>query len=305
MIVQQPTAKNELQNVIPYVGKSLLSDAASHKNDNASKKFSLINRLQTTLDVQEIFNIFSKALADQVDQDGMNYTGNEYTGIISLGRAKRSKLSYSLKADGQSVGEIQIFRTKKFTQEEIVIVEDYIAILYYPLRNAIMYSQALQSALRDPLTKLHNRAMLEQHLARESQLAQRHEDEFSMIMIDVDKFKDINDEYGHQAGDAILCKLADIMREYGRSSDMLFRFAGDEFVITLRKTSTIGAQMLANRIRKAVENARVEYKGNILSLSISMGVASLKYGETTDELFARADQALYQAKEGGRNQVCA
>ena len=305
MIVQQPTAKKELHNVIPYVGKNLLTDVADNKNDSASQKFSLMNRLQTTLDVQEIFEIFSKALAELVGQDGITYTGNEYTGIISLGRTKRAKLTYTLKADGQSLGEIQVYRTKKFTEQEIVIVEDYISLLYYPLRNAIMYSQALQSALKDPLTKLHNRAMLEQHLARESQLAQRHEDDFSMIMIDVDKFKEVNDEYGHQAGDAILCKLADIMREYGRSSDMLFRFAGDEFVITLRKTTTLGAQMLANRIRQAVEKARVEYKGNILALSISMGVASLKVGETTEELFARADQALYQAKEGGRNQVCA
>ena len=305
MIVQQPTVKKELHNVIPYVGKNIFTETSDEKSDSGSQKFSLMNRLQTTLDVQEIFDIFSKALAELVGQDGITYTGNEYTGIISLGRTKRAKLTYNLKADGQSLGEIKLFRTKKFTHKEVAIVEDYIGLLYYPLRNSIMYSQALQSALKDPLTKLHNRAMLEQHLARESQLAQRHEDEFSMIMIDVDKFKEVNDEYGHQAGDAILCKLADIMREYGRSSDMLFRFAGDEFVITLRKTTTLGAQMLANRIRKAVENARVEYKGNILSLSISMGVASLKIGETTEELFARADQALYQAKEGGRNQVCA
>ncbi|THB73766.1 MAG: GGDEF domain-containing protein [Gammaproteobacteria bacterium] len=305
MIVQQPAAKNELQNVIPYVGKDLLINEPEFNNDSANRKFSLMNRLQTTLEVQEIFDIFSKALAEMVNQDGITYTGNEYTGIISLGSARRAKLTYNLKADGLSLGEIKVFRTKKFTDKEVVMVEDYISLLYYPLRNAIMYNQALQSALRDPLTKLHNRAMLEQHLARESQLAQRHEEEFSMIMIDVDKFKEVNDEYGHQAGDAILCKLADIMREYGRASDMLFRFAGDEFVITLRKTSIAGAQMLANRIRQAVENARVEYKGNILSLSISMGVAALKCGETTEELFARADQALYQAKEGGRNQVCA
>ncbi len=305
MIVQQPAVKKELHNVIPYVGKDLLIDVPDYKDDSASRKYSLMNRLQTTLDVQEIFEIFSKALAELVGHDGLTYTGNEYTGIISLGRTKRAKLNYTLRAEGQTLGEIKIFRTKKFDENEVIMVEDYISLLYYPLRNAMMYSQALQSALRDPLTKLHNRAMLEQHLARESQLAQRHEDDFSMIMIDVDKFKEINDEYGHQAGDAILCKLADIMREYGRSSDMLFRFAGDEFVITLRKTTTAGAQMLANRIRKAVENARVEYKGNILSLSISMGVASLKCGETTEELFARADQALYQAKEGGRNQVCA
>lgn len=304
MKVQQPV-KNELQNVIPYVVKDLLIGVPEVDFSNTHKRFSLVNRLQTTLDLSEIFNIFSKELHGMVKHDGLTYSGNDNAGIVSLGREKRSKLNYNLKAEGQSLGELTIYRTKKFNNEEVIKVEDYISLLFYPLRNAIMYNQALQSALRDPLTNLHNRAMLEQHLAGESQLAQRHGDDFSMIIIDVDKFKEVNDVYGHQAGDAILCKLADIMREYGRGSDMLFRFAGDEFIITLRKTTTKGAQRLANRIRNAVENARVEYKGEILSLSISMGVASLLHGESTADLFARADNALYQAKEGGRNQVCA
>lgn len=305
MIVQQLVEKNGIHSVYSRVDEESVDNDSGFVSSFATFKTGLSQKLQTTLNSEEILSIFSSSIKGFVKHDAISF--NSFDGHVDYveGKHEKSKLFYGISHDGCKIGDLTISRKNRFSRYEIALVEDCITVLFYPLRNGILYNQALLSSLSDPLTKLNNRAMLEQTLSRESLMASRHGDDFSMIIIDVDEFKSVNDNHGHQAGDYVLCQIANIMRKYGRSSDMLFRFAGDEFVITLSKTSTEGARMVADRIRDAVDNTNFSFNGDNLSVSVSLGVATLRENESISDLFSRADKSLYVAKEGGRNMVFA
>lgn len=153
-------------------------------------------------------------------------------------------------------------------------------------------------AVIDPLTKLYNKSFFETYLAQEVGRAWRHQHQLSLIMGDIDHFKNINDTYGHLKGDAVLVEMGKILRQYCRQSDIPVRWGGEEFAILLPETDLAGGRNLAERIRQAVEAHQFEGVSHITS---SFGVASLK----TDgqDLVKRADEALYEAKKKGRNTV--
>jgi diguanylate cyclase (GGDEF)-like protein len=147
-----------------------------------------------------------------------------------------------------------------------------------------------------------NRAALEDHLRREVTLARRHHQPLSLLVIDIDWFKQVNDRYGHAIGDAVLRAVAHVTQEGLRGDDLLFRFGGEEFVVLLRATPADGAAIVAERIRATIEAASCTCDGKDIKVTVSVGVATLRE-ETGDSLFDRADHALYQAKQQGRNRV--
>lgn len=176
-------------------------------------------------------------------------------------------------------------------------------MLVYPLRNAVCYRDALRASKTDPLTGLGNRLALDETLKRELQLAQRYQDHLSIAVIDVDFFKRINDTYGHQVGDTVLKRIGETLHTVCRSTDMAFRFGGEEFVVVLSKTDALGAQVIAERLREAVATLVWE---NLPNITVSVGIASSTNDsiEFAEDFFARADRALYQVKTTGRNRVC-
>ncbi|HKO92549.1 MAG TPA: GGDEF domain-containing protein, partial [Polyangiaceae bacterium] len=156
----------------------------------------------------------------------------------------------------------------------------------------------------DPLTHVYNRRHLEQHLASELAFAERHATSISLILLDIDRFKAVNDDHGHLAGDQVLERVATIMGDQIRVEDMLARYGGEEFVIVLRETPIGGAEALAERIRRAVAEATVELSGALsLRVTLSAGCASLACtgNANVDELVQLADRRLYLAKQEGRN----
>jgi len=157
---------------------------------------------------------------------------------------------------------------------------------------------AKREARTDELTGLYNKRALTEYLSREISYARRHGTQLSVIVIDVDHFKQFNDTHGHQAGDRALIHLADIIRKSARTEDNTFRYGGEEFTIVARQAPE-GMKELAERIRKAVENTPFEGK----SITISLGVSTLRPGDSLTSLIERADRALYLAKDSGRNRV--
>ncbi len=168
-----------------------------------------------------------------------------------------------------------------------------------------------EGALQDPLTGLYNRRHFEERLASELAAAERHARPVSLLMCDVDHFKNINDAHGHLAGDEALKMVAFVLRGTVRKEDVLARYGGEEFVIVARETPLEGAQSLAERIRRAVERSRCSWQGQDLEVTVSIGVtvsvgaAEFVSGRTERELIEAADRALYLAKQGGRNKVVA
>ncbi len=168
-----------------------------------------------------------------------------------------------------------------------------------------------ESALQDPLTGLLNRRHFEDRLAAELAAAQRHGRAVSLLLIDVDHFKSVNDRFGHLAGDEALKMIAFVLRGALRKEDVLARFGGEEFIVVARETALPGGKALAERIRRAVGRSRSAWQGHDLGLTVSVGVtvsigrAEFVPGKTDRELLARADRALYLAKQAGRNRVVA
>lgn len=161
-------------------------------------------------------------------------------------------------------------------------------------------------ARTDFLTGLPNRRRLFEVAEAELKRALRYRRPFSVLMVDVDRFKDVNDEHGHDGGDLVLQTVAEVLRETARSVDTVARLGGEEFAVVLPEASELGAIESAERLRVAIEHARTETTGgDAVQVTVSIGVASLD-DEVADleSLFARADRALYLAKKGGRNRVC-
>jgi len=161
-----------------------------------------------------------------------------------------------------------------------------------------------REAATDGLTGLYNHRYFKELLNKEVSQAQRHERPLSLIMLDIDHFKGFNDRWGHQAGDLVLARVAQTVRESARGSDIVARYGGEELAIILPETHIDGARQAANNMRRAIEDLRVTVDGEPLSVTASLGVATL----TRDildapELISHADKALYQAKEKGRNRV--
>lgn len=158
-----------------------------------------------------------------------------------------------------------------------------------------------QVAATDPLTGLLNRRAMADHLAASHALVQRGAQPMSVILLDADHFKQINDRAGHAAGDQVLIKLSALLRGQLRGSDRIARWGGEEFLVMAPATGLHAAHELAERIRRAI--AAAEW-GHGLAVTVSLGVAECRPQDTVDGLLARADRALYAAKASGRDHVC-
>lgn len=179
-------------------------------------------------------------------------------------------------------------------------------ILKFSLQDEVeeeFLKQQYQSATRDPLTGSYNKKFLLDRLPSEVAFAKRHNKIFSIALLDIDHFKKINDTYGHQAGDFILRLVVEVIMKTIRVEDILCRYGGEEFVIIMRETNTDSATIAAERVRRNVEQARFNYEGKPIPVTVSLGIATYHDGKpgTAEELVKQADGYLYRAKEKGRN----
>ena len=160
-------------------------------------------------------------------------------------------------------------------------------------------------AVTDTLTGLPNREAYNQKLYEEMHRWQRYQHPLSLAVIDIDFFKKINDGYGHQTGDKVLKVVAHFVSKKLREIDFIARFGGEEFVLILPETTTEQALILLNRIREKLASTPFKTGDEKINVTVSIGVAEFTDGDSSDDVFERADEALYKAKEGGRNQCCA
>jgi len=170
----------------------------------------------------------------------------------------------------------------------------------------LLNAELEKSSRIDGLTGLFNRRYWQERFESDYKLAQRNENTpATLMMLDIDHFKKVNDTHGHQGGDSVIIKLADIIRETMRETDVVGRFGGEEFSILLPNTDINSAQIVAERLRKKCEDSTSIYDNTPISFKVSIGLAQFKLDYTTPMLWLEeADQALYSAKFEGRNRVC-
>lgn len=271
--------------------------------DSGNTALQLANVLQSTLELSKLLELFDDELSALVSYDGMSYVNKEKRHSVTFGVEAPNRVSCRLVLIENDLGELGLFRNTKFDDDEIRILENTITALVYPLRNAILYQQALEKAYRDPLTGVNNRAALDKALAQEISLSKRHATPLSIIMLDVDNFKGINDNYGHITGDAVLKRIAESMVECARDSDIIYRYGGEEFLLLLRNTDEAGALLVAERMRQAIENILFRYDAFDIRVTASQGLSSLMTEDDLNSMLGRCDKALYSAKNEGRNRI--
>ena len=194
---------------------------------------------------------------------------------------------------------------RQFPPSDTYLLSTIASQIGMAIDNARLYERALQLAFTDSLTGLYNRRYLLDQLDREFARANRNQSSLSLVMMDVDGLKAINDTFGHNEGDAVLKELGSILKINTRASDIAARWGGDEFVLLTSDTDSKGARRIGERIRSQVERRRPMISGKETSISISVGIAS--YPENASgvtELLKRSDEAMYNAKGLGKNQVC-
>jgi diguanylate cyclase len=164
--------------------------------------------------------------------------------------------------------------------------------------------QARRMASTDALTGLHNRRGFDEAIVQAVENSQRRNDNFCLLIIDIDHFKNVNDKHGHLVGDKVLVGISQILQKQMRGRDYLSRYGGEEFSIILRETAITGAFTVAENLRKVVQKLRLKHvkTGNYLeTVTISIGIANYRHGENIKEFIQRCDKALYRAKSLGRN----
>jgi two-component system cell cycle response regulator len=219
---------------------------------------------------------------------------HEPIGFLALGSAVPARFSANLATD---------------------FIERQASFIAICIENVINNERLKQVGLTDPLTGVSNRRYIEQRMLGEINQAQRQQSELSCLYIDIDFFKKINDSVGHQAGDEVLCEVANRIKQHLRINDALARFGGEEFVVLLMQTGHAAALQIAERIRSGIGSEPIAYKGaspassGVLNSTVSIGVASVAPSmrdaapALMHQLLAQSDKALYQAKQNGRNRV--
>jgi len=173
-----------------------------------------------------------------------------------------------------------------------------------PLRMAMLVEEAQHAATTDPLTGIMNRRAMLAALDVEQSRSERHGYPMSLLLLDVDHFKAINDERGHAMGDQVLAALGRLLAREVRKTDFVGRWGGEEFVVVFSGSNESGARIGAERIRSAVEDMELfDEKAQPVSVRVSIGIACLEVNDTAEIIIARADRAMYQAKSTGRNRV--
>ncbi|MFO7706493.1 MAG: GGDEF domain-containing protein [Halopseudomonas sp.] len=263
----------------------------------------LTQQLQTSLEVERVLEMFFTALQEFVGLNSIEFRHDAQRLQVSKGTSSIHRCSYRMTHAGDFLGEIQFTRDKRFSETQLQSLETLLGNLLYPLRNALLYREALHSAMIDSLTGIGNRMSMDLALTREVKYAARHHTPLSLLVMDIDHFKQVNDKYGHGYGDTALKAVVNCTRSCLRDVDQLFRMGGEEFVVVLGNTDNPAARFVAERIRSSIAQMQFEIDGDSIPMTASFGVATLTSNDNKEDLLERGDKLMYTAKRAGRNKI--
>jgi diguanylate cyclase (GGDEF)-like protein len=220
----------------------------------------------------------------------------------------KSHLTLPLAVNGEIIGCISLDsdQPNAFDAQDL----QFFSVIGYQMAATLKHFQRFSSikdmAIYDTLTNVHNRRYFNERIEAETQKSFLSGTPLSLMIVDIDYFKKVNDTYGHTGGDKVLCKIASLLKNSVRKDDTVARYGGEEFVLVLPGAKLEVTSMIAERIRRLVETTLFEVGQTQIHLTISLGISNLPShrARSKEELIKMADQALYNAKRGGRNRVC-
>jgi len=330
--------KRFIQIAAPFISLKVQNVVLSEKMQKNINFHETMKNIAKIIETQYELNYIIPIIGEMIDKFFENYLiyiflKNESTGInvLSWPSACNDKditnmvndlkdktyindnktLLIPLKSEGKDVGIL----AAKSTSEQITTKdEDYLIQLSSQIATTInranVYAEILKHATLDALTGFYNRRQLEERIKQEVSNAKRQNAPLCGIMTDIDYFKNVNDTYGHAAGDIVLKTIAKIIRGQLREYDIAGRYGGEEFSILLPFTKIEEAQMVAERLRKTIENKTVDISkaapdadNKSIKITLSLGIYEMRETDNDEDLLKKADKALYHAKNTGRNKV--
>jgi diguanylate cyclase (GGDEF)-like protein len=235
-----------------------------------------------------------------------NFSGDPREDVIPKDKGFRAMMISPLSIEDKSIGSLMVAHTVPdfYTQEDLRLYTMLSNQIALAVRNIQIQETMGAMAITDSLSGLYTHGFFQENLSKELTKAKYENKSASILIIDVDFFKKINDTYGHPQGDSLLKQLGGVLRSVARKEDILCRYGGDEFTVTMTNTNRISAVILAEKIRTTVEEYEFVLKGQVAHITISGGVASFpEDAQTKKELIECSDKALYQAKQAGRNKI--
>lgn len=283
-----------------------LKENAELKNKNFNLKevaeeiiglFEITKNICSSLDKEKIFSFFKGEVLRYIKTGECQFVQGEVRDLKEAGfevmplRIDRKILGYLVYKDLPQDKKDKFF----------VLAQQFLL----GLKRAYLYNQLQELAITDSLTEVFSRRFFMERFNEEIERSRKFNLNFSFLMIDIDRFKYFNDNYGHLVGDAILKEVAKILKENIRQIDIIGRYGGEEFSVILIETDKSQARVAAERIRKAVADKTIKIYDEELKVTISIGVATYPVdGKDTNTILDNADQALYKAKITGRNRIC-
>ncbi|WP_057830949.1 GGDEF domain-containing protein [Colwellia sp. TT2012] len=252
-----------------------------------------MTQLQTTLDIDTLLNIFAVEAARYVDFSGLYFKSQSFNKALRGSRKAKKERRFDLKIADDFIGTLSYGINSPISLTNYKVLQQLHLCLLHPLKNAIAYHAAMQLAMQDALTGLGNRRYFDEQLKRAMHNANRHHSLVGLVLSDLNKFKAINDCYGHATGDLALREFANVLRQCIRDSDSLFRFGGDEFAIIVENANDSALAIIENRINLALANNVLLSK---YQLSCSLGSTFMNRADNEMSFFERADKVLYQSK---------
>ncbi len=263
--------------------------------------------------IKNILKVFSTLTEEEIEREKINLQLEKKKlrpgqMILDQNIRLKSYLTLPIIIEGKIVGCISINsdQPNAFDAQDL----QFFSVIGYQMGASLKHIQRLSSikniAIYDTLTNLYNRRYFEERFEVEAQKAFFGETPLSIVMVDIDHFKKINDTLGHTEGDKVLKEIADLLKKSVRKKDTIARYGGEEFVLILPDAGLEESFMIAERIRRLVENTTFEVGQTQLHLTVSLGIANFPSHRvrSKEDLIRIADQALYEAKRGGRNRVC-
>jgi diguanylate cyclase (GGDEF)-like protein len=273
------------------------SSRLKHGLDETVELYEITREISKFLDADKVFESFNEKLKKFIKLEECRFL-KEHEELLDYSDWN----VFPLKIGKKSLGALVVKGIKEKDIEKFQILSQQFML---GLKRAVLYQHVQEMATLDGLTKVFTRRYWFQRGNEEIERSRKFKYDLTCLMIDVDKFKDFNDTYGHLVGDAILAAVAKVVRDNIRQIDLLGKYGGEEFCVILTETDAQGAQFVAERIRQALQDTSVQAYDEILRVTISIGIAAFPHdGRDLPALVDKADQALYRAKETGRNRVC-
>ncbi|HSA07159.1 MAG TPA: diguanylate cyclase [Candidatus Gastranaerophilales bacterium] len=327
----ESTIINEFRNLSEFIystkilSKELFSLAFSlidfnvaalffNERDDKKKKNLQLSIQNCTLDDKILIDIkndfFSEVFSDKTQEDD-SYNDVEIIEMSTVEENKinnfselQSKIILPISYANKVIGGIAFYNAKPHRFNHNKIIEIILKELKILMRIKWLYSETKYLAIIDGLTGLYNRRFFQQTIEREFARSKRHKTNLSIALFDVDHFKLVNDNYGHQFGDKALAEISKIIKASTRKTDYVTRYGGEEIILVLPDTTMDQALIPIERIRKKIENKNFEYKGQFVKITVSCGLSEVSTDvHSQEELVLRADKSLYESKRTGRNKT--